>query len=252
VAIVNETFARRYWGVQDPIGRRLKLGGPDSDDPWRVVVGLVGDVKHIGPDSETRPEVDLPYAQLEAGVMTTFARDLNFVVRGSLPSADLAALARARVHEADPAMAVVNVQTVAQLASDVVARPRFRTVLLGIFAILALTLATVGVFGVLSYFVTQRSQEIGVRLALGAQPADVVRMVVAKGVALAGAGAAIGLVLAIPLSRSMTALLFEAPPFDLVTFTAVGLTLVAVAAVASFCPAWRATRVDPVVALRME
>ena len=252
VAIVNETFARRYWGAQDPIGKRLKLGDADSTDPWRVVVGVVGDVKHTGPAAETRPEVDVPYAQLEPGLLMTFARDLSYVVRGTLPRGDALALVRARVRDADAAMPLTNVQTVAQLASGVVARPRFRTALLGVFAWLALTLAAVGVFGVLSYFVTQRSREIGVRLALGAQRSDVVRMIVAKAVALAAAGAAIGLVLAIPLSRSMSALLFQAPAFDLVTFTTVGLTLVGVAGIASYCPARRAARVDPAVALRME
>jgi len=125
-------------------------------------------------------------------------------------------------------------------------------VLLAVFAALALTLAVVGVFGVLSYFVTERTQEIGVRRALGAQPADLVWMVVAKGVALAGAGTVTGLVAAVPLSRSMQALLFEIPPFDIGTFATVALALVAAAAVASYWPARRATRVDPAAALRME
>jgi putative ABC transport system permease protein len=252
VAIVNETFARRYWGAQDPIGRRVRLGGPDSNNPWREVVGVVGDVKHSGPAAETRPEVHVPYVQLEPGVLTTFARGLSFVVRGSGSAAELAGLVRARAREVDAAIPLNNIQTIAQLASDIVARPRFRTVLLGIFALLALMLATVGVFGVSSYFVTQRSHEIGIRIALGAQRADVVRMIVVKGIALAAAGATLGLVLAIPLSRSMTALLFQAPRYDAATFAAVASVLVAVAAIASYCPARRATRIDPAVALRME
>src|SRR5262245_13752428 len=149
-------------------------------------------------------------------------------------------------------MPLIGVQTMAALASDVVSQPRFRTILLGLFASLALVLATVGVFGVLSYFVTERTQEIGVRMALGAQPADVVRMVVVKAAGLAGLGSAIGLLAAVPLSRSMRALLFEVPPFDVVTFSLVALALVAVAAAASYWPARRATRVDPVTALRSD
>jgi len=252
VAIVNETFARKYWPGQEAIGKRLRLGGPSSDDPWRVVVGVVGDIKHMGPAAETRPEVDLPFAQLDPGFVTTWARGPSIVLRGSLPTASLASIAREHVKAADPTMPLTNVQTLAALASDIVSQPRFRTVLLGVFASLALVLATVGVFGVLSYFVTERTQEIGVRLALGAGPADVVRMVVARAVALAAGGTAIGLLAAVPLSRSMQALLFEIPPFDLLTFASVALGLVAAAALASYWPARRATRVDPVAALRME
>ena len=252
VAIVNDTFARRYWPGQNAIGKRLRFGGPSSQDPWRVVVGVAGDVKHMGPAEETRPEVDLPFAQLDPGFMTTWARGPTIVLRGSLPVANLTSIARERVNAADATMPLINVQTMAELASDVVSQPRFRTVLLGAFAALALALATIGVFGVLSYFVSERAAEIGVRMALGAQPVDVVRMVVGKAVALAIVGMSIGLIAAVPLSRAMRALLFEAPPFDVVTFAIVGLGLVAVAALASYWPARRAARVDPVTALRME
>jgi putative ABC transport system permease protein len=164
----------------------------------------------------------------------------------------LTPVVRQRVHDLDAAMPLTDVRSMATLASAAVSQPRFRTVLLGVFASLALVLATIGVFGVLSYFVSQRTQEIGVRIALGAQPADVVRMVVGRGVALAGAGILAGLTAAIPLSRSMQSLLFEVPPFDLRTFAAVAVLLAAVAALASYLPARRATRVDPIAALRME
>jgi putative ABC transport system permease protein len=159
---------------------------------------------------------------------------------------------RHRVHELDAMMPMNNVQPMSALASAIVSQPRFRTVLLGVFALLAVVLATVGVFGLLSYFVTQRTREIGVRLALGAQPADVIRMVVGRGIGLAGAGILIGLAAAIPLSRSMQALLFNVPPFDVPTFAAVAILLGAVAGIASYLPARRATRVDPIAALRME
>jgi len=177
---------------------------------------------------------------------------MTFVVTSSLPSSALAPLARARLAALDPAMPMTNVQSVAALASDAVSQPRFRTVLLGTFALLALTLATIGVFGVLSYFVTQRTQEIGIRMALGAQPADVVRMVVGQGIVLAAAGVCLGLIAAVPLTRLMQELLFEVKPTDKTTFAAVAVVLAAVAALASYIPARRATRVDPVTALRAE
>jgi len=252
VAIVNEGFARRYWPNQSPLGKRLKEGSVSSPGPWRTVVGVVADIRHNGPGEDARPEVDLPYAQVDADVLTTWFRGAAFVVAGSLPASALAPTARAQVHALDQAMPLTEVQPMSTLASEVIAQPRFRTALLGAFAALALTLATVGVFGVLSYFVTQRTQEIGIRIALGARPSDVVRMVVARGVTLAAIGVAIGLVAAIPLTRSMQALLFEVQPTDMPTFATVGIVLLLVAAAASYLPARRATRVDPISALRMD
>jgi putative ABC transport system permease protein len=252
VAIVNEAFARKYWPGQPAVGKRLKEGDAASSTPWSVVVGVVADIRHIGPGQDARPEVDFPYAQLEPGFMTTWLRGITFVVRGRVPGASLATAARAQVHALDPSMPLNDVQTMAALAAEVVAQPRFRTLLLGAFAALALVLATVGVFGVLSYFVTQRTQEIGIRIALGARPGDVVRLVVVRGIGLAAAGVAIGLIAAVPLARSMQSLLFEVPPVDVVTFAAVGVGLTLIAAAASYVPARRATRVDPMTALRME
>jgi putative ABC transport system permease protein len=252
VAIVNEGFARRYWPGQNAIGKRLKEDSAASPSPWRTVVGVVADIRHNGPAEDARPEVDLPYAQLDPSVMTTWFRGAAFVVSGSLPASALAPAVRAQVHAVDPAMPLNELQSVAALASNAVAQPRFRTVLLGAFAALALTLATIGVFGVLSYFVTQRTQEIGIRMALGARSGDVVRMVMTRGVGLAAMGIAIGLVAAIPLTRSMQALLFEVQPTDVPTFATVGIVLILVAAAASYLPARRATRVDPMTALRMD
>jgi putative ABC transport system permease protein len=252
VAIVNAGFARRYWPGQSAVGKRLKEGSASSPEPWRTVVGVVADIRHNGPGEDARPEVDLPYAQLDPDLMTTWFRGAAFVVSGALPSSALAPAVRAQVHAIDPAMPLNEVQAMTALASDAVAQPRFRTALLGAFAALALALATVGVFGVLSYFVTQRTQEIGIRIALGAQPADVVRMVVSRGIGLAAAGIAIGLLAAIPLTRSMQTLLFEVQPTDVPTFVVVGVVLTVVSAAASYLPARRATRVDPITALRME
>ena len=249
VAIVNEAFARRYWPGRSALGKRLREFGGDS---WRVVVGVVADIKHAGPAAEARPEVDLPYAQLAPDFLTRWSRGITLAMAGGLPASALAPLARGRLAALDPTMPMTNVQSVASLASDVVAQPRFRTALLGGFAALALALATIGVFGVLSYFVTQRTAEIGIRMALGAQPADVIRMVVGHGIVLAATGIAIGLAAAVPFSGLMKDLLFEVEPTDTATFAAVGLVLTAVAAVASYIPARRATRVDPVTALRAQ
>jgi len=249
VAIVNEAFARRWWPGRSAIGRQVREFGGDS---WRTVVGVVADIKHAGPAAEARPEVDLPYAQLDPGFLTRWSRGVTLVMAGGLPASALVPLARARLAALDATMPMTNVQSVASLASDVVAQPRFRTALLGGFAALALALATVGVFGVLSYFVTQRTAEIGIRMALGAQAGDVVRLVVGHGIVLAAIGIAIGLVAAVPFTRLMQDLLFEVKPTDAATFVAVGVVLTAVAAIASYIPARRATRVDPVTALRAE
>jgi len=249
VAIVNDTFARRYFGGRPPIGARLREFGGDS---WRTVVGVIGDVKHSGPDAETRPEVDLPYAQLDPGFTSTWSRGLAFVVRSQLPSNAAVPLVKARVAAIAPSLPLTSVQPVSALAADAVSQPRFRTVLLGAFAVLALALAAVGVFGVLSYFVTQRTQEIGVRMALGAAPSDVVALVVSRGVGLAIAGVVLGLLAALPLTRLMQQLLFEVTPTDAPSFAAVAIVLVAVAGAASYFPARRATRVDPMTALRQE
>ena len=249
VAIVNETFARRYWGAQDAIGKRLREFGGDS---WRTVVGVVGDVKHSGPEAVTRPEVDLPYVQLDPDFMTTWARGVTYVVRSRVPSAAIVGSVRGRMATLDPLMPLNELQPVSALAAGVVSQPRFRTVLLGAFGALALMLAAVGVFGVLSYFVTQRTQEIGVRMALGARSGDVIRMIVVRGVGLSCAGIVIGLAAAIPLTRFMRQLLFEIPPTDLPSFVAVAVLLTGAAAAASYLPARRATRVDPIAALRQE
>jgi putative ABC transport system permease protein len=249
VAIVNDAFARRYWPGASAIGKRVREAGGDD---WRTVVGIVGDIRHSGPAAEARPEVDIPYAQLEPGFMTRWARGITIVVSSSLPSSALVPLARARVAAIDSSMPLNEVQAVSALASDAVAQPRLRTVLMGTFALLALTLATIGVFGVLSYFVTQRTQEIGIRMALGARAADVVGLVVRQGVTLAGVGVLLGLAAAVPLSRLMQELLFEVKPTDPATFVVVAAVLAAVAGLASYIPARRAARVDPVTALRSE
>jgi putative ABC transport system permease protein len=249
VAIVNEAFASRYFHGQNPIGKRLREGGnPD----WRTVVGVIADVKHSGPAAEARPEVSLPYSQLTSGFMTVWSRGIYFVVRGSVPAASLVSSARAQVASVDPEMPLTQVQSLSALASEAVSEPRFRTILLAAFAALAMTLASIGVFGVLSYFVTQRTQEIGIRVALGATSGDILKMIVGRGLAFAGFGLAIGLLAAAPLARSMQSLLFQVKPLDVTTLVLVSGILALVAGIASYLPARRALRIEPLTALRFE
>jgi putative ABC transport system permease protein len=249
VAIVNEGFAQRYFAGTDPLGRRVREGGGDH---WRTVVGVIADVRHSGPAEEARPEVSMPYAQLEPGFMSTWSRGVYFVVRGALPASALASSARAQVNAIDPDLSLNEVQSMAALAADAVSEPRFRTILLGTFAALAITLASIGVFGVLSYFVTQRTREIGIRVALGASAGDILRMIVGRGLALAGLGLALGLLAAIPLTRSMQTLLFEVKPLDAPTLALVIIGLTLVAGLASYLPARRALRIEPMMALHLE
>jgi putative ABC transport system permease protein len=249
VAIVNEAFAQRYWPGQDPIGRTLQEYGGSNP---RTVVGLIADVKHSGPAEEARPEVSLPYSQLDPEFMTTWSRGIYFVVRTASSGIAIGSAARAAVAGIDSEMSLNNVESLAELASDAVSAPRFRTVLLGTFAALAIALASIGVFGVLSYFVIQRTREIGIRVALGATSSDILRMVVGRGLALAAIGLGIGLLAAIPLTRSMQSLLFEVKPLDIPTLASVIGGLAVVAGLASYLPARRALRIEPMTTLNME
>jgi len=248
VAIVNEAFARRYWPNRDPLGRRVREGGSDR---WRAVVGVIADVKHAGPAEEARPEVSIPYSQLDSGFLTTWSRGVYFVLRGSAGTLTASA-ARAAVASVDPDMALNHMDSMAHLANEAVSAPRFRTALFAAFGALAIGLASVGVFGVLSYFVGQRTREIGIRIALGANRRDVLIMIVGRGLALAAIGLALGLAAAVPLTASMRSFLFEVSPLDAPTLAGVFLVLAAVAVLASYVPARRALRIQPIAALNPE
>ena len=249
VAIVNEGFARRYLSGRDPLGARLRENG---NREWRTVVGVIADVKHAGPAVEARPEVSMPYAQLHPEFMTTWSRGLYFVVNGQVPGSALVPQVRRELAGIDPGMSLNEVRPMAALASEAVSEPRFRTVLLGLFAGLAIALASIGVFGVLAYFVAQRTREIGIRVALGATSSDILRMIVGRGLAIAGIGLAIGLAAAMPLTRWIETLLFEVEPLDPVTIALVIAGLAVVAGLASYLPARRALRIEPMTALNLE
>jgi putative ABC transport system permease protein len=252
VVIVNETFARRFIGEGNAVGRRVKMGGSDSDDPWRTIVGVSADVKHRSLAAEIRPEVYLPYVQLDDGYLKDWSRGVMVVIRSTIDPATLTAAAREHMKALDPNMPLYSVKTMEQLASDSVAEPRFRTLLLGAFGFLALALASVGIFGVMSYVVTQRTREIGIRMALGARPSAVLALILGHGGRLTLIGVTIGAVGAALVMRLMRSMLYEISPTDPLTFVAVIGLLGAAAMLAIYLPARRATRVDPLVALRSE
>jgi putative ABC transport system permease protein len=241
VVIINLDMARSYWPDEDPIGKRLAVG----DGPWRTVVGVVGDVKQAGLDIETRPEMFWPYDQLPVGFAT-------FVVRtGGDPEA-LTSAVRSAMQEIDRELPLYGIRTVNDVISESVAPQRLNMLLLAIFGGLALTLAAVGLFGVISYSVSQRTREIGIRMALGARNTSVLRLVVGQGMILATIGVGIGLVASYLLTKFMATLLFGVSPTDVITFAGVSVLLTGVSAVASLVPARRAMKVDPMVALRYE
>ena len=247
VVMVNQAMANRYWSNQDPLGKRIKIGNADSKSPWFTVKGVVKDSAQSALDEGIQPEI---YFAL--GQMAGRYRRMNVAVRTSVdPKSTLAAIQSA-IREIDKDQPVYQVQTIDELIRDSVATRRFALTILTLFAVLALVLAVSGIYGVISYSVTQRTQEIGIRMALGARATDVLRLVLREFMRLTLVGVALGLVGAYLLTRLMTSLLFGVTPTDVTTFVLVSITLSLVALVACLIPARRAARVDPLVALRYE
>ena len=252
VAMVNEQFVRRYWPGGNPVGKRLKLGGLESDDPWRIVVGVYADVTHMGPQRETRPEVMLPYAQTDDEWVTRWMRGLSVVMRTTANPSSLVSAARGAVRSVDPSVPLVEPQRMTALVSDSVAQPRFRSTLLLSFAGLAVLLAVVGIYGVVAFIVEQRTHEIGVRVALGAQRASVIGLILRQGSIPVVIGVVVGLAGAFAVGRAMREQLFNVEPDDPVTFIGVPVLLAGVALVACVVAARRALAVDPASALRAQ
>jgi putative ABC transport system permease protein len=252
VAIVCETVARRWWNGKSPIGDRIVVGEykgrqyPEVLEPAREVVGVVADVKNLAVDEEEPTTVYVPASQLFRPINST-----AWVVRAS-GNLGLGTALRGAVAAANPDQRVLNVQAISDIVARNVARPAFNALLMGIFAGLALALTSVGIYGVLSFHVARRTHEIGIRIALGAGHARVLRMVVGEGMALVALGIGIGLAGALALSRFLSSLLSGVRAVNIATYAAVSGVLLAVAMLASYIPARRATKVDPLVALRYE
>ena len=267
VVVINRTTAERYWRDADPIGKRIRLGGTADSLP-REIVGVVGDVKHKGLDQETRAEMYLPYAQFPSTLPDSAGltpRAMTLVIRTACASGgrrgdgghgcdptSLASAVRRIIARTDPQLPVSQVRTLDEVFSASVSTPRFATVLLGAFGGLALVLAALGVYGVISYSVAQRSREMGIRMALGAGGADVVRLVVVQGMRPATVGLMLGVVAAIAGTRLMRQLLFGVSDTDAASFAAGVLVLGAAGLLATVIPARRATRADPMAALRAD
>jgi predicted permease len=258
VAIVNETFARSYWKDLDPIGRRVRPRFGD-ETPWLTVVGVAKDVKQGGVDRAIGTELyillhQLPRVFSTFNIMTSLTPSgtMNVVVRSGLPMATLRPVVASAVREADPSLPLIGLRPMNDVIVGSLQKPRMLMQLFGGFAALALVLAAIGTYGVLSYLVTQRRREIGIQMALGANRESVLRSIMAHGLMLTVVGLAAGLVAALLLTRLMATLLFEVRPNDPATLAVVAVLITAVAAAASVVPALRATRVDPIVALREE
>jgi putative ABC transport system permease protein len=243
VVVINEAMAKRYWPNVDPLGQRIRE--TSNERAWREIVGIVGSVRHRDRGEEPRPEMFVPWGQVPAST-------LNLTVRTQVEPASFATALRQAVTAADPNLPTFEVRTMEDRLFDSVAQPRFRTTLLGIFAALALVMAVIGLYAVMAVSIAQRTHELGIRLALGAQRRDVIMMVLRQGVKLVSVGIAIGLIGAWALTRVLTTLLFQVKATDPLTFLAVPMVLVIVAILACWLPARQAAKVDPITALRYE
>ncbi|MEK6279148.1 MAG: ABC transporter permease [Acidobacteriota bacterium] len=244
VVLVNETMARRLWPAETPLGRTISYTAA-GQNVTAEIIGVVGAVRPTGFDSEPRSEFYIHYPQAPAGLVTVFVRTAG-------DPAPLLPAVKAEIREVNRNQAFLSVYTIAQLVDKTTAQRRFNLLWLGAFAVLALVLATVGLYGLISFSTTQRTKEIGVRMALGAQPGDVLKLVMREGVSLALIGVALGLVAVAAASRLIKSLLFGVSATDPLTFASVAVLLTLVALLACYIPARRATRVDPLVALRYE
>jgi putative ABC transport system permease protein len=252
IGLINEEMARRYWGGRDPIGGRFAIG-MRADRPWVTVVGIVKDVRHNGVTDVVKEKFYVPHSQWHRSLgNANLIRAMTLVVRTPGAPSALTSQVKDAIRQLNPNLPVADVRTMEEVVGGAMSTPRFTSVLLSIFAVLALTLSAVGIYGVLSYVVSRRTREIGIRVAIGAGRGDVLQMVLGSGVSLALTGIAAGLVLALGVTRLLRGLLHGVTPADPATFVSVAALLTGVAALASVVPAWRASRVDPVIALKSE
>jgi putative ABC transport system permease protein len=245
VVLIDEALAARYFNNRDPLGARIKRGGPASEAPWMTVVGIVGNIKSDGFDQPDQPHLYHPIFQNPAYAMAIY-------LRTDVDPSTVTQSVREQVRSLDRDLPVFGQTTMAQVAAESVSRRRFAMQVVGLFGILALLLAAVGIYGVIAYSVTQRTREIGIRVALGASKSAILRWVLKQGMMLTIAGVVIGLVGAYVLTRLLRSLLFGVGPTDIVTYGVLAALLTLVALIACYVPARRATKVDPLVALRYE
>jgi putative ABC transport system permease protein len=245
VALINATLAHRFWPDEDPTGKQILFGHPGPKSKPVTIVGVVGDTRLYGLSNPARFEVYAPYRQEPAN-------DMNLMVRSSLNPAGLVSEIRLAVASVDKDQPILGVATMKKLVDDSVSTRRVTLILLGLFSALALILASIGIYGVMAYIVAERTHEIGIRVAVGAGRADVLRLILGYGTRLALWGTGLGLAAALVFTRLLSSLLFAVSPSDPVTFAGVSLALVAIALLACYVPARRAMQVDPVVALRNE
>jgi putative ABC transport system permease protein len=245
VVVINEAMKRRFWPNEDPLGKRISFLTTDGTPDWREIVGVVKNIRHTALDSEPQPEMYFPFSQFPLPFMT-------IVVRTASDPLSLVPAARNQVMAVDKDQPISNIHTMEELLAISVSQRRFNMLLLITFAVVALALASVGIYGVMSYTVAERTHEIGLRMALGAQRRDVIRLVISQGMMLAGIGVGIGLVCAFAMTRMMSSLLFGVGATDPLTYALIAALLSSVALLACYLPARRATKVDPMVALRYE
>jgi putative ABC transport system permease protein len=245
VTVVNDRLAKRLWPGENAIGKSIKQGWPEGPGTWRQVIGVIADVKFEGVTVETPMQVYLPLTQESS-------RSLAIVVRTPAEPAAITSSVQTVVHQLDKDLPIYAVRTMDQLLDTSMARERMSMSIFVVFAVVALTLASVGLYGVVAHGVTERTHEIGVRMALGAEPRHVRGLVVRQGLSMALAGTVLGIAGAMAVSRSVQGLLFGVTATDPITFGTVAAMLLGVALVACYIPSWRATRVDPTMALRAE
>jgi predicted permease len=251
VAVINETLARTYWtNPEDAVGGRIRVG--NMRNPWVTVIGMVADERHNGVTAIVKEKFYIPHSQWHIATGGNLIRGGFVVVRTAGEPMTLAAAVRNEIRQLDSNLPVANIRPMTEVVSTALATPRLTGFLLGTFAAIALMLAAVGIYGVLSYLVARRTHEIGIRLAVGADRVEVLRLILKQGLTLAGAGIAVGVVAAFLLTRLMQSLLYQVRPGDPGTFVIVTLGLFVVALLASALPAYRATRVSPLIALRTE
>jgi predicted permease len=248
VAVVSQAVARSIWPGEDPIGKRITMEDHPKPGDWLTIVGVVDDVKQQGLTKKADPAIYQPYSQV---LRPFFLSHMSFVVRTAANPTTVAAAMRGVLQEVDKDQPVQSIAAMADVISTTTAEPRFQARLITVFSMLALLLSAIGIYGVLAYSVTERTHEIGIRMALGAGKADIVRMVIRRSLGLVTAGVAVGMAGAVAVTRVLGNLLFNVKPTDPATFVMVAALLAAVALLAGLLPARRAARVDPLVSLRL-